>query len=89
MNVGEGAYTLYTSGQIYSHSISADYNKQSGVSFRAGDVVTVELDPSTGELTYSNQGVSYSQSTSIWSGTSRAIHFCVMLSTALDEVSIV
>lgn len=74
---------------IYSHSIASDYNKQSGMKLLAGDLVSVELDPSTGRLTYSKNGTSFTQDTSIRSTTTEAFHFCAMLQNANEDISIV
>lgn len=62
---GQGAYLHEEDGYICSHSIADDNRKKkSGVAYRTGEVMTVELDPSTGKLTYTNKssgGLSFTQ----------------------------
>lgn len=84
----QGAYTVFLHGGIYSHSIASEQCRQSGIKFQAGDVVGVELDPSTGKLTYSKDGASFTQDTIIRSTTREPVHFCAMLGST-DDISLV
>lgn len=67
----QGVYLLRNNGIVYSHSVEADNKKNSTISFKSGSFVSVELNPLTGELTYSVQGSDEGlvQKTSIRSST--------------------
>ena len=63
----QGAYIALYHGFVYSHSNNDDNGKQlNRITYREGDIVTVELNPYDGTLTYSKEGVApYVQQTSI------------------------
>lgn len=53
-NTGHGTYLLSSSGRTFSHSNAADNCKEnSSWRFEEGDIVSVELEPSIGRLTFS------------------------------------
>ena len=86
--VGDGVYALHSPGQTYTHSRKEDNAKQIQLKFQDGDSVSVELDPTTGKLTYSKEGCApVVQETSVRSNTADPVHFCVLM--APDDVSII
>ena len=87
--LGRGVYGLFKTGHIFSHSVASDSDQQIELKFKEGDLVSVELDPSAGKVTYSKGGASLSQITSFRSITKEAVNFCVMLLNGNSQVSIV
>lgn len=75
-------------GTLYSHSTDGENKKKlSEVSFKEGDIVSVEFNPLTSTLTYSNKATSFVQKTDI-ANPSEPIHFCAMLHLSGNDVSI-
>jgi transcription antitermination factor NusG len=75
---------------IISHSIKEDNDRQkSRLSFRQGDVVSVEFDPFAGKIKYGKEGsfATFVQATGIKTTTKDPLNFCVLLHN--DEVSII
>ena len=70
-------YALHINGnRIRSHSRKEDNGKQCPLRFSTGETVTVELDPVSGQVTYSKAGsVPFVQEISIRSTSSGPVHF--------------
>ena len=82
-SLGDGVYVLGCDRYTYSHSRQEDNSKASQLTFKVGDVVTVELDPASGRLTYIKAGCPpLTQESSIRSTTAEPVHFCLVLNTA-------
>ena len=79
---------LRNDGTIFSSSVKEENSKKSPLSFGAGDIVSVELDPTTGVITYSKNGVTATQNSNIRNGQTEPIHFCARLYDK-TEISIV
>ena len=75
----------FTLQEINSHSIASDCNKQSGIRFNAG----AESDPSTGKVTYSKDGTSYTQ-TQVYEARPKRLSASVLCSdTPHEDINIV
>lgn len=86
---GCGIYLLYYDGKIYSQSREEDERVQATRAFQVGDTVTVEFDPATACITYSLDGKSFSQKTSINSSTTQPVTFFALLSGENNDLSCV
>lgn len=86
-----GMYLLYKDGHLYSHSNEHENNRpDSWLTFKKGDVVSISLDPETGQVSYQTDGSPpFIQDTDIRSTTDEAVHFCAMLRYQGNDISIV
>lgn len=86
----KGVYLLNQNGYVYSHSIPTDNFKQkSPLTFKDGDIVSVELDPISGRLSYTKDSLTFVQNTGIRSTCTSPIHFCTMLNCAYNDITII
>lgn len=88
--LGSGLYALYLNGndRVMSHSRKEDDGKHCPVHFETGNIITVELDPVSGRVTYSKEGFApFLQETSIRSTSKEPVHFCLAMAI-LNDVSI-
>ena len=82
---------MSTDGSIFSHSAVNDNCKKRGsVTLKKNDTVTVELDPSTGRVTFnllSSEPIELS--TNISASNTNPVNFCVVLRSKTDNISII
>lgn len=84
----QGIYSVDKDGLTNSHTVDSDHRKGQDVTYKLGDVVSLKFDPSTGQLTYTNNGKSFTQATSIRSSTTKPVHFCAVLYGPSEDMSV-
>ena len=82
---------LRNDGGVLHHTDTAKNNTRVGTGYKGGETVTVEFNPTTGIVTYTNskKEVLCRQETGILSSEKSPISFCVFMSDSEQEVAIV
>ena len=90
-SINQGCFMLRNNGCGLHHTDTANNNKAAGKAYRAGETVTVEFNPTTGIVTYTNskKEVLCRQETGILSSEKSPISFCVLMDNSNEEVAIV
>lgn len=89
-NTGHGTCLLRENGQTFSYFNFEDNDKQRSWGFEKDDIVTVELDPLTGKLTFSKAAhPPLVLETGISSRNMQPVHFCALIGRNDSSISLV
>ena len=90
-SINQGCFMLKNNGRGLHHTDTAKNNKSVGQGYSNGETVTVEFNPTTGIVTYTNsrKEVLCRQETGIQSSEKPPISFCVLMDNSSQEVAIV